>query len=86
MSKATIPNTDSIKELAEFFDSHRFEDYEDQLEEVAQPVFARRDSIQVTLESGQVESLERMAAARGVSKEDLAKEWLVQRLATSPGQ
>lgn len=33
---------DEIEELAKFWDSHDVTDFEDQLEEVAEPVFRRR--------------------------------------------
>jgi hypothetical protein len=36
-----IPDTDSIRELAEFWDTHDVTDFDDQLEEVAEPVFVR---------------------------------------------
>jgi Protein of unknown function (DUF2442) len=37
--KATIPNTDSIEELARFWDTHDATDFEDQLEVVTERVF-----------------------------------------------
>ncbi len=36
-----IPQTDSIKELAEFWDTHEITDFEEQLEEVDEPEFLR---------------------------------------------
>ena len=36
-----IPETDSIRELADFGDTHEVTAFEDQLEEVAERVFAR---------------------------------------------
>ena len=39
MNDSEIPNTESIKELAEFWDTHDLTDFEDQLEEVKEPVF-----------------------------------------------
>jgi len=43
-----LPNRDSIKELAEFWDSHDSTDFEDQLEEVTEPVFESRRPISAT--------------------------------------
>jgi hypothetical protein len=37
-----IPNTDSIQELADFWDTHSVTDFDDQLEEVSEPVFGRQ--------------------------------------------
>jgi len=39
MNKLEIPQTDSIEELARFWDSHDLTDYEDQLEEVTEAFF-----------------------------------------------
>ena len=43
---STVPETDSIKELACFWDTHDLTSFEDQLEEVEEPVFKRRDVAQ----------------------------------------
>ena len=40
-----IPNTDSIEELAQFWDNHDLTDFEGQLEEVRRPVFRRGKGI-----------------------------------------
>ena len=36
-----LPRTDSVSELAEFWDTHDLTDFEDELEEVAEPIFVR---------------------------------------------
>jgi hypothetical protein len=43
MGKSTnsMPQTDSIQELARFWDTHDLTDFEDELEEVTEPVFER---------------------------------------------
>ena len=41
VSPQRIPNTDSIEELARFWDSHDLTDFENQMEEVSEPVFLR---------------------------------------------
>jgi hypothetical protein len=38
MKKSKLPKTDSIQELAAFWDTHDLTDFEDELEEVAEPV------------------------------------------------
>ena len=40
MRKRKLPNTDSVEELARFWDTHDVTDFEDELEEVTEPVFA----------------------------------------------
>ncbi len=42
MKARRIPDTDSIEELARFWDTHDLTDFQDQLEEVATPVFEKR--------------------------------------------
>ena len=44
-----LPSTDSIRELAEFWDTHEVTAFGDQLEEVTEPVFVRRPSGGVTV-------------------------------------
>jgi hypothetical protein len=44
MNIADMPQTDSIQELARFWDTHDLTDFEDQLEEVSEPVFERKAS------------------------------------------
>ena len=39
MNRKNIPKTDSIQELADFWDTHDLTDFEDELEEVDEPVF-----------------------------------------------
>ncbi len=41
MKESKLPKTDSIQELAEFWDTHDLTDFEDELEEVIEPVFVR---------------------------------------------
>jgi hypothetical protein len=51
--------------LAEFWNTHELSDFDDELEEVAEPVFVRGTTIKVPLESGQVEAVEQLAQAKG---------------------
>lgn len=43
MKAPALPETDSIEELARFWDSHEVTEFEGQLEEVKEPVFERKD-------------------------------------------
>ena len=80
MRKSKLPRIDSIKKLAEFWDTHDLTDFEDELEEVAEPVFAR-GPIKVHLKSQEAEAVEQMAQARGVSPDELIRAWILQELA-----
>ncbi len=81
MKKSKLPKTDSIQELAEFWDTHDSTNFDDELEEVAEPVFVRRTAIKVPLDAGEVAAVERMAEAKGVSREELVRTWVRQKLA-----
>jgi CopG antitoxin of type II toxin-antitoxin system len=81
MKKSRLPKTDSIKKLAEFWDSHDLTDFGDELEEVAEPVFVRSTAIKVPLEAHEAEAVERMAQAKGVSPEQLVRVWVLQKVA-----
>jgi len=80
MKKSKLPTTDSIQKLAEFWDTHDLADFEDELEEVAEPVFVRRTAIKVPLEAREVEVVEQMAEAKGISREELIRAWVLQKL------
>lgn len=79
-----IPNTDSIRELAEFWDTHDVTDFEGQLEEVKEPVFARRmaSSLRVPLSAEERSAIRRIAASRGVEEAMLIREWVKEKLHT----
>jgi CopG antitoxin of type II toxin-antitoxin system len=81
MKKSKLPKTDSIQKLAEFWDTHDSTDFEDELEEVTEPVFVRSTAIKVPLESGEVKAVEQMAQAKGISREELIRAWVLQKLA-----
>src|SRR5437870_1080779 len=59
LKRPKLPRTDSIQELANFWDSHDLTDYEDQLEEIAEPVFVRKTAIELPLEASEVEAIQR---------------------------
>ena len=44
MDAVHLPHTDSIRELAAFWDEHDLTDFEEELQEVSEPVFERSDA------------------------------------------
>ncbi len=48
---------------------------------VPEPVFVRRTAIKVPLESREVQAVEQMARAKGISREELIRGWVLQKLA-----
>ena len=79
--KPKMPNVVSVQELAEFWDTHSLADFEDQLEEVAEPIFVRDCAIKVPLDARQTKAVEKLAKAKGVSREELLRGWIAQKLA-----
>lgn len=43
MIQTKIPQTNSIEEMARFWDTHDLTDFQDELEEMPEPVFERKD-------------------------------------------
>lgn len=85
IKKSQLPKTDSIHQLAEFWDTHDLTDFEDELEEVAEPVFVRDNPIRVHLESREAEVVEQMAKDKGVTREALIRDWVLQKIARRIG-
>jgi predicted DNA binding CopG/RHH family protein len=87
MKSSKLPKTDSIEELARFWDSHELTDFEDQLEEVTEPVFEqRRARMVLRLEPAEVQAVEEMAKARGVDQAELVREWVLEKLDSMPAR
>lgn len=79
-----IPQTDSIEELARFWDAHDVTDFEDQLEEVAEPAFEREtESVFVPLQPQEVEAVKRMAKSAGIDYPALLRKWVLEKIHSS---
>jgi hypothetical protein len=85
MKARKLPRTDSIRKLARFWDTHDLTDFQGELEEVTDPVFVRRTPIRVNLQSNEAEAVQRMAEIKGVTREDLIRVWVLQKLARRNG-
>ena len=80
MTKNELPKTDSIKELASFWDEHDITDFEDSLEEVKGRVFNKGREINIHLEQDEFESIEKLAHQNGLDKDALIRKWIVEKL------
>lgn len=85
MKRPNIPQTDSIQELAHFWDTHDLTDFENELEEVGGPVFERQIVIPVRLEPEASELVKELAKSRGISDVKLIQEWITERIEASSG-
>lgn len=79
MKSLRVPRTDTIEELARFWDSHDLTDFEEELEEVAAPVFERKPETVIPLHL-HFEELERVAQARCVEETALLRQWMSEKL------
>ena len=76
-----IPVTDSIRELAEFWDAHDLTAFDDQLEEVVAPVFVRAKSgVTIPLSGEERTAIRKIATQRRVDEAALIHEWVLEKL------
>jgi predicted DNA binding CopG/RHH family protein len=82
MKTPKIPHTDSLAELARFWDTHDLTDFEDELAEVPETVFERRAEETVTLHlpAAEVEAVKRLAQTKGMEHTALIQEWVREKL------
>lgn len=80
MNRTKIPQTDSIQELAHFWDTHDLTDFEDELEEVTEPVFELPTQLLVPLNPKELEVLSTLAKSRDTSPVDLIREWVLEHI------
>ncbi|MBI3682999.1 MAG: hypothetical protein HY235_21720 [Acidobacteria bacterium] len=82
-----LPHTDSIEELARFWDTHDLTDFEEDLEEVGQPVFVRTKgtSLSIDLQPAEAQHLKKIARSRGIKETTVVRQWILERLQQSQG-
>jgi len=82
MKTKKMPKIDSIEKLARFWDTHDLTDFEDQLEEVTDPVFHRDPEavMQIRLQPKELEAVKQIAKTKGVGYTDLIREWVLEKI------
>ena len=80
MSVSKIPQTDSIEELARFWDCHDLTEFEDELEEESEKIFDRETVVKVLLPCKEAESLKELAQSKGLDDADLIRQWVLERV------
>jgi hypothetical protein len=75
-----LPTTDSISELAAFWQAHDLTDFEDELIEVSEPVFQRTENISVQLAAEDISALRTRARREHISEADLISRWVHEQL------
>jgi len=82
MKNQQLPQTDSIQELASFWDTHDLTDSEDELVEVTEPIFEPVTVIPLNLESDEAEAVRRIAEAKGIADAELIHGWVREKIHT----
>ena len=80
MTANNIPHTDSIRDMAQFWDTHDLTDFQDQLEEVTEPVFERDKVVKVHLTTKDAETVENMARSQGLNPAELIRSWVMEKV------
>lgn len=77
-----LPNTDSIEELAKFWDTHDLTDFEEHLEEPGEPVFVRTKgtSLSIQLQPTEAQHLKKIARSKRVKEATVLRQWILERL------
>ena len=83
MNRPKIPQTDSIEELARFWDTHDLTDFEDELEEVTEPVFEHSAVVKIHLQPHEIEAVKEIAQTKGIGSEELIREWIREKIPRS---
>jgi predicted DNA binding CopG/RHH family protein len=83
VTRAKLPHTDSIRKLAQFWDTHDLTDFEDQLEEVKEPVFEPATAVTVHLSSREARAVKRIAKNKGIKDADLIRQWVLEKVGGS---
>lgn len=80
MKTRSLPQTDSIQALAQFWDTNDITVFEDQLEEVAEPVFERAAVIPLRLAAPDAAAVRKIAQGRGLADAELIRSWVLEKL------
>jgi hypothetical protein len=83
MNTPRIPRTDSIQELARFWESHDLVEFEKELEEVTERIFERRPDLTVRLHPEEAKAVNDLARARGIDAAELIRTWILEKLRSS---
>jgi hypothetical protein len=83
MNSPKIPHTDSIEELARFWDTHDLTDVEDALEEVTEPVFEHSAVVKIHLQPQEIEAVQEIAKNKGIGSAELIREWILEKIPRS---
>lgn len=80
-----LPHFESLDELVEFWETHDFTDYMDQMEEVdLDSLPTQPATLPIKLDPEPLAKLTQIAVRRGVTPSSLIQSWIEERLAQEP--
>ena len=87
ITRQRLPDSDSVEELAGFWDNHDLTDFADDLHEVSDPVFVRAKgvSLSIELQPAEAQHLKKIARSKGVKETTVLRQWILERLRESSG-
>ncbi len=77
--KEKMIQTDSISELAQFWDTHDLTDFSDELVEVSDTVFVRETVVSIHLPLAEAEAVKQIAKSKGMDFTELIRDWVVEK-------
>ena len=80
-----IPITDSIQELARFWDTHDITEFEGELQEVTEPVFRREEFIRIRLPLNDLVTIKEIARSKGIEYTELIRQWVSEKVERKNG-
>lgn len=80
MNTSPLPQTDSIRELAKFWDAHDVTDFDHELEEVSEPVFESKQFLTLPLAGAEAEAVHQMAKSQGITDAQLVRQWVREKI------
>lgn len=80
MNPQHLPQTDSIEELAKFWDAHDVTDFDEELVEVEEPVFQREASIALRLPATEADAVRNLAKSKGLADSELIRQWVLEKI------
>jgi len=76
----TLLQTDSIQELAEFWEIHDLTEFENELEEVTEPIFTHDAIMEIHLSPDEVKTVKEIACLQDISVTDLLHHWIMEQI------
>ena len=85
IKRPRLPETDSVEEMAAFWDNHDLTDFADDLQAVSEPVFVRAKGtfLSIELQPAEAQHLKKIARSKGVKETTVLRQWILERLRRS---